>query len=400
MEEVPSFSASVSFQGATHTLSNPLTTSTTPRQLHDNILDTLGLNQQQQQIKVLYKGKRLDSDDSSTVIFSKGIPSKPPKFMVIATSASVAQEIATKTSDPTIRGFSQEAKLNQQRNGSKSTSKHWGSLGVPHKDYKFVKLQACDWQSFGHRSSDTTPHDFAATDLLEKLSTDPGIMAIMKERELVVNTLGEMDPVDDRLMQKQQSQQPGSCLLGYNTNHGLRIDVKLRTDDLKGFRPYPELVGTLIHELSHNWVGEHDLLFWTNFAQMRAEYLWTHKRLRSTFVDGSTTAEIAGLLDKNIFDHIFEFIMNELMRDMSQHGLHPNMIAAPIRQRIEELQTQSHEDHSITSGGGQKLGGRGTDDSNVGMNNLSIRERALAAAEKRARDQQKQKDDHDNSEKR
>jgi hypothetical protein len=55
----------------------------------------------------------------------------------------------------------------------------------------------------------------------------------------MVGTLGEMDPIDDRLMQKKEQQ--GGCLLGYNTNGGVRIDVKLRTDDLQGFRPYLEL---------------------------------------------------------------------------------------------------------------------------------------------------------------
>eukprot|EP00957_Ditylum_brightwellii_P180316 13736496-Ditylum_brightwellii.AAC.1 len=88
------------------------------------------------------------------------------------------------------------------------------------------------------------------------LASDPGVIAVMKECELVVNALGEMDPIDDRLMQKHKAD--GACLLGYNTNHGLRIDIKLRTDDLQGFRPYPQLVSTQIHELSHNWVGEHD----------------------------------------------------------------------------------------------------------------------------------------------
>merc|ERR1712151_1057872 len=119
-------------------------------------------------------------------------------------------------------------------------------------------------------------------ELLEKMATDPGIVAI-----------------DDRIMQKTESH--GGLLLGYNTNRGLRIDIKLRTDDLSDFRPYPELVSTLIHELSHNWVGEHNLLFWTNYAQMRAEYLCTHARLRSSsnVIRGKKTAEVAGITNEN-----------------------------------------------------------------------------------------------------
>jgi hypothetical protein len=58
-------------------------------------------------------------------------------------------------------------------------------------------------------------------------------VAIFQLRELVVGMLGKMDPIDDHLMQKEQ--QEGACLLGYYTNHGTRIDVKLRTDDLITF---------------------------------------------------------------------------------------------------------------------------------------------------------------------
>lgn len=116
-----------------------------------------------------------------------------------------------------------------------------------------------------------------AHDLLHQLATDPGIVSILTKRELLVGTLGEMDPIDDRLMQAKQSE--GACLLGYNTNHGMRIHVKLRTDDLSAFRPYNELASTLIHELSHNWIGEHNALFWTNYGQMRVEYLFVHARL-------------------------------------------------------------------------------------------------------------------------
>ena len=65
-------------------------------------------------------------------------------------------------------------------------------------------------------------------------------------------------------------------MLGYNTNRGLSIDLKLRTDELESFRDYEEVTRTLIHELSHNWVSDHSVLFWANYAQMRVRYLWVH----------------------------------------------------------------------------------------------------------------------------
>merc|ERR1712232_1221039 len=117
-----------------------------------------------------------------------------------------------------------------------------------------------------------------------------------------------------------------------------------------GFRPYPELASALIHELSHNWVGDHNLLFWTNYAQMRAEYLYTHARLRGALVvRGKTTAELAGL-DKARVENVFDVVVNELVREMGQHGLHPSMIESPIRQRIRELE-ESHKSQGYRLGG-------------------------------------------------
>ena len=67
----------------------------------------------------------------------------------------------------------------------------------------------------------TKPHASEARRLLEQLKTNPGIVAILRSRELVVGTLGEMDPVDNRFMQRMQLES-GECLLGYNMNCGLR----------------------------------------------------------------------------------------------------------------------------------------------------------------------------------
>jgi hypothetical protein len=76
----------------------------------------------------------------------------------------------------------------------------------------------------------TAPHASKAQWLIEQLKTNPGIVAILSSRELVVRTLGRMDPNDNRIMQRMQIE-GGECLLGYSTNRGLRINTKLRTDD-------------------------------------------------------------------------------------------------------------------------------------------------------------------------
>merc|ERR1712176_835720 len=349
-------------------------------------------------IKLLFKGKRIAAQPDKFPF--KGLPTdknkkKTMKIMVVATNGSAIQELTQKRSDPTIRGFDQEKDIIEKRKTA-SSEKYWGDAMVQHRDYKFCRLKACTDHSFGHRSTESTPHAFHAMKLLEKLSTDPGIVAIMKERELVVGTLGEMDPIDDRIMQKTESH--GGCLLGYNTNRGLRIDIKLRTDDLSEFRPYEQLVSTLIHELSHNWVGDHNLLFWTNYAQMRAEYLCTHARLRKSafIVRGKKTAELAGLKEGSLHN-VLELIMNELVREMGQHGLHPDMIADLIRNRIQELEDEAlimKDQYSYRLGGDTSKQTTGNVSSIAGHNTsdpTSLRELSLAAAERRAREQKEKK---------
>jgi len=412
----------LSFQGKSIPLEG-ITTETTSRDLYQKTLEVLEFDPATTSIKLLAKGKRLphDEDDKSCggLLLSQQqrqqlsnqsdvqqntyntINMKPIKLIVMATSTNIVAELATKRSDPTIRGLDMER---QRQEEQQQQRKQGGYLpwGIPHaqqdKNYKFCRFEACTWQSFGHRvenhhqyndssSSSSTPHDFAAMQLLERLALDPGVVAVLKERELVVGTLGEMDPIDDRIMKKHEEQVDGSCLLGYNTNGGARIDIKLRTNDLKGFRPYQELVGTLLHELSHNWVSDHNLLFWTNYGQMRAEYLTRHRALQSDLVNGKTTAELAGL-DKSILERIPETILNELVRDMTQHGLHPQMIEGPIRQRCQELEQKLLQGRTV---GGETEGPTSTMIPIVG----NPRERALAAAEQRRKKQQQQQQQHE-----
>jgi WLM domain len=324
-------------------------------------------------LKLLWKGKRLAEDE--TAVFTNlpsSVINKPLRIMVLETRLADVEEMNARKSDPTIRGFDNERRPPPRTN---ETTFHWGpDNGKQNKDYKFCKIVACSWQSFGHRPNSDTPHDFEAKRLLDKMATDPGVVAVLKERELVVGTLGEMDPIDDRLM--QQKQQEGGCLLGYNTNAGARIDIKLRNDNLKGFRAYPELVSTLIHELSHNWVGEHNLLFWTNFGQMRVEYLFTHMiTMQGTIVNGKTTAQLAELPTLRSMREIFDFVMNELAQDMRQHGLTPDRIASAIQSRCDELVAKTDLNRNKLGGGGslQNQGGQ-----------IGVRERARQAAERRA----------------
>lgn len=48
------------------------------------------------------------------------------------------------------------------------------------------------------------------------------------------------------------------CILGVNINRGQEITLRLCTDDLLGFRPFERIRETLIHELAHMEVSDHN----------------------------------------------------------------------------------------------------------------------------------------------
>ena len=62
-----------------------------------------------------------------------------------------------------------------------------------------------------------------------------------------------------------------SCVLGYNVNMGQEIHLRLRTDDMRGFRVYARIRETLLHELTHNVHGPHDINFKRLCSQLNVE---------------------------------------------------------------------------------------------------------------------------------
>jgi hypothetical protein len=355
------------------------------------------------------------------------------KIIVMSAPVSEIRKLNSSRSDPTIRGFDDERKsVKALSKDTTSVSTYWGPLHTTqHKKYKFCRFQECTDASFGTRPGSSTPHAFEARRLLERLATDPGIVTILTSRELVVGTLGEMDPIDDRIAQRMEHE--GGRVLGYNTNYGMRIDIKLRTDDLSTFRPYKELASTIIHELSHNWVGDHTVLFWTNYGQMRVEYLWKHARLMQSgvFVSGKRTATLAEVTDMiqevstavrinrgeggnnddsstkaRMMNHICRSVIDELVTEMTQHRIPVQLVAPSIITFGEELMNETKdEDVMEDMGGGHRLGGGdtiNTTSTSVGDAQSesdtvepSARERALAAAERRALEAKNKKKEND-----
>ncbi|CAN0267946.1 unnamed protein product [Ectocarpus fasciculatus] len=68
--------------------------------------------------------------------------------------------------------------------------------------------------------------------------------------------------------------------MGLNQNHGMKILLRLRTDDLQGFRKILSIRKVLFHELAHNEFSDHDDNFYMLMRQVEreaAELNWTQQ---------------------------------------------------------------------------------------------------------------------------
>lgn len=108
------------------------------------------------------------------------------------------------------------------------------------------------------------PDEDKARAILTKLATDPGILACMKKHKWRVGSLAELYP-------EGKVGETAVCVLGLNRNRGQQILLRIRTDDLKGFRKMLSIRKVLFHELAHNVHSEHDGKFFQLNRQIEKE---------------------------------------------------------------------------------------------------------------------------------
>lgn len=179
------------------------------------------------------------------------------------------------------------------------------------------------------------PRANEALQMLKKVASM--VKPIMRLRNWRVGVLAEFYPGEQNL-------------LGLNTNHGERIDLRLRyPGDHTQFLPLENIIDTMLHELSHIVHGPHDQAFNALWEKLRDEH--------EALVRKGYTGE--GFLGKG----------NRLGgRRMPYSEMQRQARAAAERRR---------EHAALSRGSGQKLGGLGI------VRGQNAREIIAAAAEKR-----------------
>lgn len=121
------------------------------------------------------------------------------------------------------------------------------------------------------------PNESTARSILEELSVDIGVLAVMEKHKFKVGALCELYPegyvgVSD------------VCVMGLNEGNGIRILLRLRTDDLRGFRKILSIRKVLFHELAHNMHSDHDSKFYMLMRQIEREVVeldWRASKAKS-----------------------------------------------------------------------------------------------------------------------
>jgi len=173
---------------------------------------------------------------------------KKLRLMVTGSRAEEAEALERERGkDYRIRGFEEEDRRELVRCGLVPSSASGGrgrGGGSTSTSHRFGDIDALDVPDF------IKPTKRQAVELLERLATDPGIVGVMDKHGWRVPKLREMPPEGKVGVSE-------SCVLGYNVNQGAEIHLRLRTDDLRGFRDYVTIRRTLLHELAHNVHADH-----------------------------------------------------------------------------------------------------------------------------------------------
>ncbi|KAI9317603.1 WLM domain-containing protein [Dichotomocladium elegans] len=174
----------------------------------------------------MFKGRKLDVDDATLEAIH--IDSKS-RLMLIGTAPEQLREVAN---------------LDKKLEANRQTAQRFLANRI--KPARPVTSTRNNKYTF-HRISviEEFPNPEAARKLLERLRDDRGIRGIMNQRQWSVGELSELTPFE-------------RSILGYNRNAGELISIRLRTDDLSGFRTYDSIRKVLLHELTHNVWGDHD----------------------------------------------------------------------------------------------------------------------------------------------
>ncbi|GLD91866.1 hypothetical protein PINS_up000399 [Pythium insidiosum] len=242
----------VLFRGNTSDVAIPNGVNTTWGELQSALSEGLGV--ETGALRVFYNKRRVEPSTTASITLAELgwdlMANRRVSIMEGAVPAQIQQVQRTQQeveAEMRIRATRRVVSL-QQRNEAHE------ARALVSTAYRFHNVEVLENFSDAHR----------AREILEQLATDRGVLAVMAKHKWTVGCLAEMYP-DGKVGVDPV------CVLGLNQNKGQKILLRLRTDDLKGFRKFLSIKKVLYHELAHNVHSEHDNDFYQLMRQIEKE---------------------------------------------------------------------------------------------------------------------------------
>ncbi|KAH8091744.1 WLM domain-containing protein [Cristinia sonorae] len=241
----------VTHRGLSHSLAVDPTSLLTDLQQHIEDLTNVPISHQ----KLLYKGKKTSRHDETQVTLEDFGLKDGVKVMLVGGTKEEVGEMQREEDEA-----KRKERIDRERRGKPQAKlRSTGPSSSSSSQYKFHAI----------RPHPQLPSSPAALGVLNRLADDPAIRHVMQVHKFIVGVLTEFAP----------HEHPDK--LGYNTNAGQMISLRIRTNLYDGFRPYLDIRKVLLHELTHNVWGDHDNNFKELNSQLNREVLGYERSLKA-----------------------------------------------------------------------------------------------------------------------
>jgi hypothetical protein len=264
----PAVQLQISFRGKKHDY--PLNLDTLVADVKNHLVSCVDGDMEPNDFKIIHKGKVLSDDSANMYGIIVGQTKGPNSFkkVIRLVALGVSNQEAQHNNDAL-----QKAKLNAPRvrddisqiGRAELAGRQRLGLQTLNKVARKYSKHAADKYGFGCiETLPMLPEQAKAKQILTSLANDPGILACMEKHQWNVGCLSEMYP-EGKVGESEV------CIMGLNQNKGQKILLRLRTDDLKGFRKILSIRKVLFHELAHNEISEHNGQFFQLMRQVESE---------------------------------------------------------------------------------------------------------------------------------
>mmetsp|Transcript_5155 Transcript_5155/g.6237 ORF Transcript_5155/g.6237 Transcript_5155/m.6237 type:complete len:332 (-) Transcript_5155:124-1119(-) len=223
----------------------PVEPGTSVKNIVDRLQQDTGVPYQNQ--KLLARGKQIDLE----ALLEENAGTLPAKIKLLGSTNTEIQQVVD-----THEKLNNKVRIKDDLNPIRRRRPRNQIVKREIPDYRFERIQVLKG----------LPEQEKAREILTRLSEDTGFLAVLKKHKWNVGLLSEMYP-------QGQVGVSEVCVLGVNKNKGQEISLRIRTDDLKGFRKYLSIKEVLCHELAHMVHSEHDSKFYVLMREIQRDII-------------------------------------------------------------------------------------------------------------------------------